>query len=360
MPLNLRRRFIKPQTNTAGLAAGSLVFVGRQKIEQSTLSYIGFSPGEYYVSQPILPQELPSCYQRSRCTWIDVQGLHDEHVIRQVGDTFGIHPLLLEDVMNTDQRPKIEITDDLIFIVAKMLYASPDSSTDFVLEQVSFVLGPDFLITFQEQPGDVFQPIRQRLENPESRVRQCSPDYLMNALLDSVVDHYLMVMEQQSSRLDQLEEHLLRPPNEETLRHIHHIKRDLLYIRKSLLPLKEVTLKLQKTKSPLMHVDTMPYVNDVADHLAQVVDVVESLRELANSLADMYLSAMSHQMNNIMKVLTIFSALFIPLTFIVGVYGMNFSNMPELHTRYGYPVVWGVMILVTLVMVGYFKHKRWL
>ena len=359
MVLNLRR-FIKPHAKTAGLAAGSLVFVGRQKVEETTLSGMGYSPVEFEVRPQLNVLELTDFYRNTDMTWIDVQGLHDDTVIRSVGKVFGIHPLLLEDVMNTDQRPKFEATDDSMFVVAKMLYLPDEASPNFVLEQVSFILGPDYLITFQEQPGDVFEPVRDRLHRANSRLRQSGGDYLLNALLDAVVDQYLTVMEQQSNRLDALEEQLLLPLKEDTLRHIHQVKRDLLYIRKSILPFKDVLSGFQKTKSLLLQPDTVPYINDVADHMIQVVDVVESFRELANSLADMYLSAMSHQMNNIMKVLTIFSALFIPLTFIVGVYGMNFQDMPELHWQYGYLAVWGMMLLVSLGMLGFFRYKRWL
>jgi magnesium transporter len=292
-------------------------------------------------------------------TWINIDGLHEVDSIEKLGKHFDLHPLVLEDILNTAQRPKVEVFDSYIFVVLKMLYLS-EIKREIVFEQVSVVFGPNFVISFQEQKGDVFDPIRDRLENARGRIRKKGADYLAYSLLDTVVDSYFSILENVSEQIVVLEDELMDEPTPATLNRIHGLKREMIFLRKSIWPLREVLSGLQKAESRLIEKSTDIYLRDVYDHTIQVIDTAESMRDMISGMLDIYLSNVSNRMNEVMKVLTIFAAIFIPLTFLAGIYGMNFEFMPELTWRGAYFVILGVMVCIGVVMLAFFKKKKWL
>jgi len=292
-------------------------------------------------------------------SWINIDG-RDVEVIRKVDEHYGIHPLVLEDIMNLGQRPKIEDYGDYLFLVLKMIYLD-ESKNDIYSEQVGLVLGKNFVISFQEKPGgDVFEPIRSRIREAKGRVRQMEADYLVYCLLDAIVDNYFVILERIGEKIDSLEKGILDRLSDDIPHRIHRLKTKIIYLRKQIWPLREVLARFQRNEFPLIRKTTEIYLRDVYDHTIQVNDTLEAFRDTLSGLHDIYLSSISNRMNEIMKVLTMFAAIFIPLTFIVGIYGMNFENMPELKWRYGYFTLLGAMALLAIGMVGYFKGRKWL
>jgi magnesium transporter len=279
-------------------------------------------------------------------------------ILERIGKHFGLHPLILEDILHTDQRPKMEDSENYLFIVTKML--SYDEENHLNVQQFSLVLGQNYIITFQERVGDVFEPVRERLRKGKGRIRKMPPDYLAYALIDAVVDHYFIVLERIAERVEEIEEELIRNPTPETLKTIHHLKRELIFLRKSVWPLRELIGALERGESSLVHEKTTIFLRDLYDHTIQVIDTVETLRDMVSGMLDVFLSSVSNRMNEVMKVLTIIATIFIPLTFIAGIYGMNFKFMPELEWHWGYPLVWSIMIVVGVVMLFYFKRRKWL
>ncbi len=290
--------------------------------------------------------------------WINVDGLSDTQLIEALTTRFGIHPLVLEDVTNLDQRPKLEDYGDYLFAVLKML-TFDDETGKLLSEQVSVILGDRFVISIQEHVGDVFGPVRERLRTGKGKLRKMGGDALAYSLLDAVVDGYFTILEKSGERVEALEEELVTSPTRETLHALHDQKRELLFLRRSIWPMRELIGNLERRESPLVTEPLAPYLRDLYDHAVQVLETVESLRETLSGLLDIYLSSLSNRMNEIMKVLTVISTLFIPLTFIAGVYGMNFRFMPELGWRWGYPATWGVMIVIAGFMLRYFHRKGW-
>jgi magnesium transporter len=265
----------------------------------------------------------------------------------------------MEDILHTDQRPKMEDFEDYIFIVTKMLFFDQEKR-ELKAEQLSLILGENYVVTFQERVGDVFEPIRERIRKGKGRVRKMQSDYLAYALIDAVVDHYFIVLEKIGETVESLEEELVTNPTPETLQAIHHLKRELIFLRKSVWPLRELISGLERGEASLIQEKTTVFLRDVYDHTIQVIDTVESLRDMVSGMLDVYLSSVSNRMNEVMKVLTIIATIFIPMTFIAGIYGMNFENMPELKWPWGYPLVWCVILAIGIVMLGYFKKKKWL
>jgi len=280
-------------------------------------------------------------------------------VIEKLGTAFDLHPLLLEDILSTAQRPKFEDYEKSIFLVLKMLRFGDDHQV-VETEQVSLIVGPNFVLSFQERVGDVFDSVRDRLRSGKGRIRKLGADYLAYSLLDAIVDSYFLVLEKLGERIEDLEEELVSDPSQKTLRHIHTLKREMITLRRSIWPLRELVGGLQRSESPLVAESTRVYLRDVYDHTVQIIDTIESFRDMVSGMLDIYLSSVSNRMNAVMKVLTIIATLFIPLTFIAGVYGMNFEHMPELKWRYSYAVVWAVMIGVASIMLAYFRRKKWL
>jgi magnesium transporter len=288
-----------------------------------------------------------------------VEGVHDVEIIRHLGERFALHPLVLEDIVNTGQRPKIEDYDDYLFIVLRML--RPTGGGEFTSEQLSMILGPSYLFTFQEGlQGDVFDMVRERLRNNKGKGRAMGADYLAYALIDAIVDSYFSVLEDLGERIVNLEEELTLAPDTTTLHEINNIKKEIIFLRKAVWPLREAVSFLERGDSHLLSPATRLYFRDVYDHTVQVIDTVETYRDLLSGMLDLYLSSISNRTNEIMKFLTVIGTIFMPLTFLVGVYGMNFKHMPELEWHNGYFMLWGLMIGLSIAMIIYFRRKRWL
>jgi magnesium transporter len=302
------------------------------------------------------PADLARFRDTGGVTWVNVDGLGSTEFLRGMGEVFGFHPLALEDVLSVPQRPKADDYSDHLFLVIRM----PDYQEQLEIEQISMFLGRNVVVTFQQRPGDCLEPIRERLRKSTGRLRQEGADYLMYAILDAVIDHYFPFLELLGETVEELEDEVMADPDHETLGRVHEIKRDLLDVRRSLWPLRDAVNGLLRDESPLLGETTRLYLRDCYDHIVQVLDMVETYRELAGGLMDVYLSSLSNRMNEVMKVLTVIATIFIPLTFIAGIYGMNFERMPELKWGWAYPAVWGVMIFIAVVMLILFRRKGWL
>jgi magnesium transporter len=326
------------------------------------ITCIDYGAEEFLEETVDSPEDLRRFVEKPTVTWVNVDGLGDESVLHSIAGTFGLHRLAMEDVVNVTQRPKLEVYGDHLFVVARMPMADAAPAT----EQVSIFVGPNFVLTFQERAGDCFDSVRSRLRSARPRIRQAGPDYLAYALLDAVVDAYFPVLETYAEVLDDLEAEIFADPDDTVLPRLHMLKRDLLSVRRTVWSLREVTTTLAREDTPVVADDTRPYLRDCHDHTVQLLELVESFRESSSSLVDFYLSQVSQKMNEVMKVLTIIATIFIPITFIAGIYGMNFDpaasgwNMPELGWRWGYPASLLLMAVVTVVMLEYFRRKRWI
>ena len=350
-------RFYKKRDVSIGLPPGSLVFVGDQKTEEIQIRLIDYD-GTHLKDQELhdIAKEATTLDSDS-VSWINVNGLHDTESIREIGDVFKLHPLLLEDVLNTGQRPKLEEYENLIFIVVKMLRLVEG---EVVAEQLSMVIGPTFLLTFQERSGDVFGPVRTRIRKGLGRVRASGVDYLAYSLLDTVADNYIRIVESLGSDVEDLEVEVLTNPRPEVLGKINDLRRELSFFRKSIRPAREAVMKLSKLDNALIRPQTVPFLKDLNDITTHAADAIDTYREMLSDELDIYNSTMSNKMNDIMKVLTIFAAIFIPLTFVAGVYGTNFENLPELHYKYSYYIFLGSMVVMATGMLLFFKRRGWL
>jgi magnesium transporter len=304
------------------------------------------------------PEALAAPAPAGRKRWVDVRGLGDEAILRSIARIFGLHPLLLEDVVNAPQPPKSEAYEGHHFLVTRM-FRSPDG-VKVESEQVSIVLSVDTVITFQERAGDVFDPVRRRLREGTGPMRRSGVDYLAYALLDTVVDHYHSVLEMLGRRLEDLEEGVMLRADQATMQAMLRVKTDLLGFRRALRPQRDALTQLLRDGSPLVRPDVLPYFRDTLDHASHAVETVDNYRELVTTLMNTYLSAVANRTNEVMKVLTIMASIFIPLTFVAGIYGMNFENMPELRTRWGYPAVLLFMLLTFVGMLVYFRRRGWI
>ncbi len=352
-------RFMKKTSTKPGLAPGTLVHVGEKKVEKIRIRMIDYDEANLEERELESVDEFSPYAEKRTVTWINIDGLHDLDVIEKIGKNLGLHPLVLEDIVHTEQRPKLEDFEDYIFITAKML-SYDEEEKRLQAEQFSLVLGPNYVITFQERVGDVFEPVRERLRKGKGRIRQRPPDYLAYALMDAIVDHYFIVLEKIGESVETLEEELMTNPTPVTLETIHHLKRELIFLRKSVWPLRDLIGALERGESSLIEQGTTVFLKDVYDHTIQVFDTVESLRDMVSGMLDVYLSSVSNKMNEVMKVLTIIATIFIPMTFIAGIYGMNFEFMPELKWHWGYPIVWAIIVAIAMIMLFYFKKKKWL
>jgi len=350
---------IKKASKKAGLPPGTLVHIGEKKTERTRITIIDYDEAQFQEKEAKTIEECFPFKDKPTVTWINIDGIHEVDIVEKIGKHFGMHPLILEDIVNTGQRPKMEDFDDYIFVVLKMLYYDERESR-IKAEQVSLILGSNFVISFQEQAGDVFNPIRERIRNGKGRIRKMGADYLAYALIDAIVDNYFIILEKIGESIEDMEEELVTNPTPETLQAIHNMKREMIFLRKSVWPLRELVSGLERAESSLIHESTGIYLRDVYDHTIQVIDTIETFRDMISGMLDIYLSSISNKMNEVMKVLTIFAAIFIPLTFVAGVYGMNFEFMPELKVRWGYFAVLSLMIAVGGVMIFYFKRKKWL
>ncbi|MDD5331918.1 MAG: magnesium/cobalt transporter CorA [Candidatus Nanoarchaeia archaeon] len=304
-------------------------------------------------------EECLSLKDKPSVTWFNITGTKHPGILDKIGTAFNIHPLILEDITSTNQRPKVEDFDSYLFLILKMLYYD-EKKREIIIEQVSLIVGPNYVISFQETPGDVFDGVRSRIRGGKGKIRKMGSDYLAYALMDAIVDNYFIILEKIGEDIEELEEELIKNPNTETFSKIHYLKGELIYLRKSVWPLREVISNMQKSESEIIKKPTTIYLKDVYDHTIQVVDSVETFRDVISGMIDVYLSSLSYKMNEVMKVLTMFASIFIPLTFIVGLYGMNFKYFPEINWRYGYAFVWAIMISVVVGMFIYFKRKKWI
>ena len=349
----------RKRTNKVGLPPGAVVFVGEDTSRAVQLAVTDFNPNrlEEWTAEGV--EDLLPLRNSETVSWIQADGLHDTDLIRAIGDAFGIHPLVLEDIVHTGQRPKLEEYDDYLFLVLKMIYHD-EATQRLRLEHVSFIVGSHFVLSFQEDPGDVFDPVRERIRSARGRVRKLEADYMTYALLDVIVDHYFVALERFGEQVEDLEEQILDVPTARIQSEINDLRRQLIAMRRAVWPVRELLGRLERLESPLVHDVTRPFLRDAYDHAVQIVDIVESLRDLVSGLTDLYMTSISNRMNEIMKVLTIIGTIFIPLTFVAGIYGMNFENMPELSWQYGYFAVWGVMIVVAALLLVSFRRREWI
>ena len=341
-----------------GLPPGALVHVGKQRMERPVISFIDYTGELFSARNDVGLDECLQLKEAATVSWINVDGIHDIEPVAALGESFGLHPLMLEDILNTGHPPKFEEFEDSALIIIKMFYFD-DEKCRVETEQISLVLTAENVLTFQERPGDVFDGLRDRLKRKSGRIRERGPDYLAYALLDSIVDSYFHVLEKVGDHLDHLETELINHPSQDLLQRVHQLKGQLIFLRKAVWPLRELIGGMMHSESPLLKETTSVFLRDLYDHGIQVLDTVESFRDTASGLIDLYMSSVSQRMNEVMQVLTVMASIFIPLTFIAGIYGMNFEVMPELKWRYGYALVWGVMIICALGMLWFFKRKKW-
>jgi magnesium transporter len=352
-------RFIKKRSKKAGLPPGTLVHIGEKKVERAKITIIDYDEAQLKEKEVERVEECFPFRDKPYVTWINIDGIHQVAILEKLGKHFGLHPLLLEDIMHTEQRPKMEDFEDYIFVVLKALYYD-EKDNEIKPEQVSLILGSTFVISFQEGEGDVFNTIRERIRKAKGRIRKMKADYLAYALVDTIVDHYFIVLEKLGEKIENMEEDLVTNPTPETLQAIHTLKRELIFLRKSVWPLREAVNSLERGESSLIHESTDIYLRDVYDHTIQVIDTIETFRDMVSVMLDIYLSSVSNKMNEVMKVLTIIATIFIPLTFIASIYGMNFKYIPELEWHWGYPAILFVMVAVGISMLAFFRRKRWL
>lgn len=354
-----RTRYTKGVSKKRGLKPGSLVHIGKSTGKKSKI-YIMDYKGEYFEEKNL--KTIEECYEykdKDSMTWINVNGLEDISLYEKIGDKFKIHSLIMEDILNTNQRPKIEEFEKYIFIVLKMIYYK---NNKLVVEQISIVCMNNLIITFQEsgKEGDVFHNLRDRIRNSKSKIRNTGVDYLTYALIDSIVDNYFVVLEKVEDKIENFEESIVDKASNDLFSEVYTLKREMIFLWKAVWPLREIINNLQRGEIDLIGRDVSIYFKDVYDHTIQVIDTIELFRDIISGMLDTYLSSVSNKMNEIMKFLTIFSTIFIPLSFLVGVYGMNFENMPELRFKYGYELLWAVMIGIAVFMLAYFRKKKWL
>jgi magnesium transporter len=320
------------------------------------LELIQFNELEYAKYEDLPVNELLSHLKKDRINWVNLDGLHDHSIVNRIGEHFCLHSLLLEDIVN-DHQPKAEEFDDYLFFTLKMLYRIEGNEISY--EQISFVLGKDYLLSFQEEAGDFFGPFRDRIKQDQGRVRKKKADYLLYRLIDIIVDTYYTVLDNIGQQIEDIEDNIYSNPTEKEFKHIQLIKKELIFLRKALYPLRDAINKLVRTESDFIDPSNERYFSDVYDHVVHLIDSMDTYRDLTSSLMDIHINTLNTRMNEVMKVLTVISTIFMPLTFIVGVYGMNFEHMPELKWIAGYPAVWGVMILIAVAMVQYFRKKNW-
>jgi len=352
-------KMIKRVSKKTGLSPGTLVHIGEKKVEEVKITIMDYDQAGLREEEAKSVEECLGCKDTQTVTWINVTGIHDIGILEKLGEGYGLHPLVLEDILNTGQRPKLEDFEGYLFVVLKMLYRD-EASQDIVAEQLSIILTPNVVLSFQEREGDVFAPIRERIRSGKGRIRKMKADYLAYALIDAVVDHYFIVLEQLGERIESLEADLVADPRPETLQAIYSMKNEVIYLRKSIWPLREVVSGLERGESPLIKKATKVFLRDVYDHTIQVIDTIETFRDMVSGMLDIYLSSTSNRMNEVMKVLTIIATIFIPLGFLAGLYGMNFDHMPELHWPGGYFIALAIMALVAVSMLVYFRKKNWL
>jgi magnesium transporter len=352
------RRLLPLKNKIVGAPPGSLEYTGVQQQSPVTVHLLQYNSEEMREGQET--DRLPvAADDVAGVTWFDVRGLHNIDLIEQIGNTFSIRSLILEDILDVQQRPKFEEYEDSFSIIVRAFRFHPQSN-ELETEQVALFVRDNICISFQEDGDDLFLPVRERLLKKSGRIRQRDAAYLAYALADTIVDGYFSALDTLESRLDRLEAQILRSPERRTKSRIHDLRLSTLTLRKAVSPLREAANRFAQSDHPLITEDMHPFLRDLHDHTIQVMDMVETYRDILNGLYDLYVSEISFKMNSIMQVLTVISTIFIPLSFLVGVYGMNFDVMPELHYPYGYFVLWGVIVLIVIGQLWYFRHRQWL
>jgi magnesium transporter len=351
--------YLKRSSEKAGLPPGTVVFVGEKKVEETRITVIDYDENQYAEREVKNIEECFAYKATPSISWINIDGVHQVEIIEKLGAHFVLHPLLQEDVVNTHQRPKFDEFDDHLFIVLRMFFFN-EKENKLEGEQISLIVGANFVISFQEKQGDVFEQVRERLRNGKGRIRKKGSDYLAYSLIDAIVDSYYNILERLGENIESLQERMVAEPNQEDLQIIHHLKRDMLFFRKSVWPLRDLIGGLAKSESTLIKEDVFVFLRDVYDHVIQAIDTLETFRDMLSAMLDIYLSSVGNKMNQVMKVLTIIATMFIPMNFLAGIYGMNFKYMPELDWRYAYLAFWVVVGTVFTIMIAWFKKKNWL
>jgi len=343
----------------AGLPPGSLVHVGEVLETETRISIVDYNKDIIEEQTVESIAQILLCREKATVTWVNIEGLGNVELIGAIGEAFNIHPLVLEDILNTHQRPKLEEYDDYLYCVLKGI-SLVENGFAVEYEQISMLILNDLVFTFKEKRDEIFEPVRRRLRSSKGHFRSQGADYLAYVILDTIVDSYFTLQDSLDEIVDSIEEDLLTDPTTETLATIQEVKRELIFIRRSISPLREMLNAILRSESPLIEEKTLIYFRDISDHVLRISESIESSRDMVSGLLDIYITSISNKMNEIMKVLTVFASIFIPLTFITGIYGMNFDYMPELKWKWAYAVLWGVFVTIPIILLVYFKKKKWL
>lgn len=356
----MARRRIK-RSAKSGLPPGTLVHIGERHVEEPRITLIRYEGERFEESTVSADRVVRPPRDQAGVVWYHVAGLHDVAVLERLGEVFGLHPLILEDMLNTEQRPKIDEAEEYAFLVLKGFVTGDKPAGELISEQISLVLGSNWVLSLQEREGNRFDTVRDRIASSQGRFCRHGADYLAYALLDQIVDGYFAVLEEMRERIGEVEEAVLEHPAPATLQALQRLKREEAFLRKSVWPLREVVSRLERLESPLLRPSTVIYLRDVYDHVIQVIDAIENDRDMLAGLLDIYLSSLNNRMNEIMKVLAVIATIFMPMTFLAGVYGMNFKHFPEIDWAWGYPYLfWGLVVAMGLSMFAYFRRKKWM
>jgi magnesium transporter len=353
------RKKRKGRAQKLGLPPGALMHIGEKKVKKVSIELIDYDTQLYESKLLKNPNEAFVYADSPSTTWININGLHDIELLKNLNVHFKLHPLILEDILNTDQRIKVEIYDDYIFVVLKMLTYN-EQNNSVMKEQISLVLTKSCVISFQEKPGDVLNPLRERIKNSHGRIRRNGADYLLYTIMDIIIDHYFLVLELLSDQIESLENRVLSGFDINISQEIHFLKQELLLFRKSTLPVRDIIVNIIRDDSSLFQAATLPYLKDLNDHINHVAESIDSMHDRLSSVMDLNLSNVSNRMNEVMKVLTIIATIFIPLSFLAGVYGMNFEYLPEIKWKWGYYAFWGIILFISGSMIYYFHRKKWI
>lgn len=349
-------KFEKGRSKKSGLAPGTPILIGKTLTQEPTIEIIEYSETEFIRLKNADLTKIKKPHEKDRRIWVNVNGI-EINTLQKIGEIFNIHPLVIEDMVNTDQRPKCEEYDENIYTVLKMINISTE---EVEFEQLSVVFGKNYVITVQEQEGDIYEPIRERIQLSKGEIRKSESDYLAYALIDSTVDHYFKFLEDLGEEIEELEEEIVGAPKMSTMRQVHALKLELIMLRRVIWPLREAIGALLRSENKLISKKTKIYLRDVYDHVIYTIDQIETYRDIVSGMLDIYLSSLSNKINEVMKVLTVITTIFMPLTFIAGIYGMNFENMPELKSEFGYPLVLVFMGVIGISMFLYFRNKKWI
>ncbi|MEJ2294276.1 MAG: magnesium/cobalt transporter CorA [Candidatus Lokiarchaeota archaeon] len=352
------KRLRKKKLQKVGLPPGTLIYTGEKPETETKISIIDYNNDEFSIKDSKTIDLNLEMIPKSKIRWINLSGLYNIKLVEDLGNRFNLHPLVLEDILNSDQRPKYEKYEDYIFIVLKSVFIG-DITEIIEHDQISFILGPNYVISFHEQESNIFQPIIQRIQQKKGRIRTMGPDYLLYALIDVITDNYFIALENIGEIIESLEDKLIADPRSETLQTIYKLKKKTIDIRKLIWPMRELIYKLQREDTKLIKDELQIYFRDIYDHIFRITDLLENYRDIIFGMLDLYLSSISYKMNDIMKVLTIISTIFIPVSFLTGFYGMNFRYMPELGNPMSYPIVIVIMIVIAALMLYFFKRKKW-